>query len=459
MTSTCTSTSTFAYGLLACWVLSMTSFFRSLHHVYGSLGEIHVDLEPLDLTTSSSNVALELVRKLPKDNANKEDWILRLDAPYMITWRLPLMKKQSKVIIISAIQQEDRISFIVKDGLGVKGMLRFKEGSNDEIVRELPLGFKCLFHTLTEDRNVDDYSMTTNLTVYAAFESFYYTSSIWTCDLPHNYNHNHSHKQQIRYVSILSPSWAEPISGSGTFSITKPGGSHELLANKEIISCNKNVYNINQATTAVWGAYASHYRRLGVEHFVIYVEEGDDLEPAKDLVRNITAGMIRHDFTLIVVPEVYRKLTHETLPQKRIQPISVNDCLWRARANNVTWGMMQYDPDEFLVGTPNFKNFLSRYKGDVLYVPHWLASTSTTLDGGTGIPDAEPGRTVNISSSNVTSWGKTTLRPDKVDVAWVHAPTSPKLDLSRLPNFKLLHFREGHYKKMGNRTWVEYQVV
>ena len=126
------------------------------------------------------------------------------------------------------------------------------------------------------------------------------------------------------------------------------------------------------------------------------------------------------------------------------------------RSRKADWVMIQFDVDEIMVGVHDLPLYLSSLEPSVkaISIPHHLPKDDHfPLDGH--LPSL-----LYASSKRMPDWGKTIFRPEFVKVAWVHAPTNPKIHHPDSDHLKLLHYRRdrsgmvGHFRKQ-NMTWFD----
>ena len=243
------------------------------------------------------------------------------------------------------------------------------------------------------------------------------------------------------------------IHGTGTFHLQKNIRGLRQQEPQQIVSCGAAIHNINNETLDFVKLYFPHYRRLGVDHFTFYAEETEPgLDVLQSLLQEVSEGY--DDISLYLFPVSYReldvKINRSREWRNNHQHYAINDCLWRERSNGANWTMMQYDLDEFLFGIPDLKSFLSSWPHDGFIAPHYLPQED--------LPSPNGGK-FNVSSKRLPDWGKSVFRTEKVNVAWVHSVTNPKLHLPTVEQARLLHFRRNRTRQHKmfaekNMTWV-----
>lgn len=214
------------------------------------------------------------------------------------------------------------------------------------------------------------------------------------------------------------------VAGDGVFSI---GGAKVPL--KSLVACT-NLHSLapeNQLHSKL-RQYVAHYRAIGVEHFVFYVP--------KD---SVGVGI------LLEMPDVTVVHLGASFPERMNggQSVAATDCVWRLR-NRVDWVMNMVDIDEYVAGTRDLRKTLSQRGMGVSAVSlrHRLVQ----------LPFKEPliRKGLNITTKEMPTVGKAFVRPDHIDVMWVHAATafSPRSSAKErvLKDVFLLHFQTKHHK-------------
>lgn len=365
--------------------------------------------------------------------------LVHMDEPLVLKLSLGQYNTTTSVIIASAISQEGKVALVVLEGKGIK--IPGYE-SEHQALPTLPPGLACSFTAhggSTDDGNA---TVTSEIQPYARTQHLYNTSNIWMCDMP-EIMRNSTH------VSIVLPEWAERVMGSGgTFNLNKEK-SHQMGF---LNSCLKHVYGINNFKIQEVNEYLDYYSKLGVEHFTMYAEldRGENISALADSLKSRSVG---GKIALRVFSATTRK-AYRTLgwgePKNFLQDQTVNDCLWRAKAANTSWTMMQFDFDELLVGTDYLPTYLSNASFPGLRIEHFLVKFPHDL------PRLHRNKVLNISSHPVPTWGKSIYRTSQVDVGWVHHPTAPKIHVKGSKDLKLLHFRNATELFRRNSNWTEF---
>uniref|UniRef100_A0A7S4NHC2 Glycosyltransferase family 92 protein n=1 Tax=Odontella aurita TaxID=265563 RepID=A0A7S4NHC2_9STRA len=250
-------------------------------------------------------------------------------------------------------------------------------------------------------------------------------------------------------VTIVPPSWTESVYGNGTFQLALPYVQSRPLSS-DVALCGKTIFNLDDVTTNQIKLFLSFYRNKGVKHFTFYAIESDpDFEDIRSELKRSDAG--HNDITFIVFPTTYMSKGLYGKKIKDLQKYTTNDCLWRERANHAEWTMMQFDLDEYLGGIDDLPRFLSSLSSDAIHIKQFLPKELEPF----------PEQGTEIYAAETIKWGKTIFRTEKVNVAWVHAPTNPAQHLERSKRAKLLHFRRNttalinRLKRRGNITWTQ----
>lgn len=452
-----------AYCLLGCTVWAIGSVFNASTREYSDV-EASSSNDPRIASTNVDATASEAVENLKQEvaiirkktnddieNLKKELEILKKESQMRgdvtkIRWDDPFLlrinvgdhqneekEQRSKVDVASAIRVGDKVMFVARD--------------RPEDIQELPPGFRCVFRSGEADAKTERGNVSlpsTELRVHGYHQAYYKTSSIWTCNLPQD-----TKTTPYSSVTIVPPSWVDVRYGNGTFQIESEERPERM---KNALSlCGKIIYNVDHETIEQIKHFLPYYRRLGVERFTFYALEKDDrFELLQSVLKQAAEGY--NDISLIVIPASYtsNQLYKSHKPHIYLDSITVNDCLWRERANQAKWTAMQFDFDEYLVGVPHLPRLLSAWPHDTLYARHFLPKKHV-------LP--KHGDEIEISSGHMSTYGKTVFQTDKVEVTWVHAPTNPKTHEKTAERIKLLHFRrnrmelEENFAKK-NLTWV-----
>jgi len=362
------------------------------------------------------------------------DFVKRMDEPFM--FHIPQLNKH--VLVARAIQvpSEKIVVFVVYDT------------PNDILSDELPNGFRCGFGGSNHQQEGDHIGAinttmsTTPLYVYATHLRYYRSSSIWACSIPDD-------EEMHDTVAILPPNTVETTFGEGVFTIVQPD-DHTIHNKTSVVSCGRNVFNINNRTMVDIMSFYHYYSNLGVKHFVFYaIESEDKLDLLFQMMQNLTSSVDKASIVVNLFPSSYNRFSDISLEQ-----FTQNDCLYRSR--QADWVMIQFDVDEIMVGTHDLPLYLSSLEPSVkaISIPHYLPKDDHfPLDGH--LPSL-----LYASSKSMPDWGKTMFRPEYVKVAWVHAPTNPKIHHPTSDHLKLLHYRRdrsgmvGHFRKQ-NMTWLD----
>lgn len=325
-----------------------------------------------------------------------------------------------KIVISHAVADyvEKRVAFVVYDA-------KLKGDTAEERIFPLPPDSKCLF----PDGSSSDLQM------YKTAERLYRTTSIWACDLTDN---------SAEAVQVgLHATTRTPETNTASFS-NVTGNNHFHLPKMDpigdVVSCMKHVYNMTNSLPHML-EYMRHYKSLNVDHFIIYVEGG---EVDTDLLESLPSYV-----TLVRVPKSLR--LQSVGPQHRnamLQIFLTNDCVWRTK-HRTNWTMVQFDLDELIIGTRDLKAYLANVTDSVksVYVPHRVVKQP--------VGDFVVTNDLMVSKSRMPTWGKTIVRPENVNVMWVHRPTSENVTTQSIPReLSLAHFRNGHADMYNTSEWV-----
>ena len=318
-----------------------------------------------NLATSSSMHSISIADVLRKKSSKStsESGLLsvrHVDEPLALKLFLPQYNNTvASVVIASAIPQDDKVAFIViEEGIKIPGF----KGSY-QALPTLPPGLGCLF---SDDNSVDSNTtkaknFTSDIQPYAITQCYYNSSSIWMCDMPEPV-------KDSRRVTITLPYWAKRVSGHGRFSLNKERKYQQMGT---VNSCHQNIYNIDNHKIQEVNEYLDYYEKLGVAHFTFYVEQGRG-ENISFITESLKARQTKSITTLFLIPGSLRKLSPRIKRHPDAASFTANDCLWRSRAANMSWTMMQVDLDEFLVGTDHLPTFLSNWSPPALYVKQYV---------------------------------------------------------------------------------------
>jgi hypothetical protein len=266
-------------------------------------------------------------------------------------------------------------------------------GPVSERVFSLPAAYACVY--------VDGlgHEYVTELEIHRAAEQLYTTTSVWKCALPPvDWN---------RFDSVRLVGPTENVVGDGVFPLptTRPVG--------HITACTKNIFNLTRGGVMHRRLveYVDYYSRLGVDHFVIYVVQGQEDSELLLELPNVT--LVR------LSPRLHAMTfgANSTAGSQKLQVYTVNDCVWRTR-HNAAWTLIQFDVDEYLVGTSDLRATLGSVAANVsaVYTRHHLAR----LPFGTPLLRDS----IQYSARATRTWGKSIVRPEKVD-CMVRLPPRP----------------------------------
>lgn len=228
-------------------------------------------------------------------------------------------------------------------------------------------------------------------------------------------------------VTVLVPSTVETVYGTGMFHIEKPDIYKQNNESSSIVSCIQEVFKLHgddNRTVEDMKTYLNHYHRLGVDHFIMYASEQTLETSMNDLIGVLREASLHRSskVTVYLLPSFHHGLVWR-------QHFTSNHCLYKSK--EAAWVLMQYDFDEILIGkgVQDLHSYLSSQPASVdgILVSHYMPEED----------HFRPGSTVRISSKSMCDWGKTLFRPKSVNVAWVHAPTNPKVCF-----FRICHIRD-----------------
>lgn len=378
--------------------------------------------------------------------------IFKLDQPFIIN--LPSLKKQLVVSSAIHLPLEGRIMFVVKPGhlKANKRQYILQDVYLNEEVKEIPSGFRCAF-AFQVAGTLGTHVEATELTVHAVKLRYYGSSDIWTCKTPNasalsTSNHTDTSSESFEFdydsVTVTLPSnmtEVEHVYGTGTFQLRTD--LRQAPNRTRVVSCGKTIFFADDVTLKDMEQYFRFYRRLGLEHFTLYLIEGHPgLVDVLAAFQKAAEGY--NDISVFMFPTSYTD-RHLYFHPKDFQALTTNDCLWRGRANRATWTMMLFDLDEYLFRISDLPAFLSAWPHDVLSVKQYLPQQLQLLVlDSTNTSKATI--TVAASSKPMPKWVKTIFRTEKVEVAWVHAPTKPKLPTKVSDVTKLQHYRRNRTK-------------
>lgn len=331
----------------------------------------------------------------------------------------------SRIVVSSAIAvpEENIVVFIVHEMF---------DGNASERTFALPDKYAC-------DFQLAEASVHTKLEMYATAEVLYRTTSLWKCDLPR------ARRLATNQVRMRGPDWK--VNGSDVFPLAQ---SRPPLAN--LTACVKPVKNLTRGgqTHERLREYMNHYTALGVEHFILYINR--EVEDSSILSELPNVTIVR------MSPNLHWR-TFGSVPRKNmVQVYFNNDCVWRTRHRSA-WTMVQFDLDEFVINTGStpktIRSHLDNLDANVsqLYFPHSLVRP----------PFGEPlvRDSITYSSSFMPTWGKVVVRPEKVNVQWVHSATSYSGTKVSASNMRLLHFQFDHFEKhqkwLALSSWTTYR--
>lgn len=343
-----------------------------------------------------------------------------------------------KVTISAAIPvpRESSVVFIVYDSLS---FIRPVPDPNFS----LPPTFYCSFPNTTETTALTSFRRSTSLP--------YKSTSIWRCPFP----------------AATSATTSATTSPSSPPSVTIHGPSINVIGNTTlrllpqphalkapVASCMQVAYNISQNTPSLM-RYFTHYRSLGVTGFALYIEDrgiageriaAEHLATLPGVSVFVLDSRIR-DYALPALPQ------NPTGPKiAEIQAFNLNDCLWRARYG-AQFTLVQVDQDEMLLGTKNLVDELAKIPSQAagVYVKHRLARWPA-------VPMVKEGLVYSKASHGFPpTWGKSIVRPERVDVQWVHHPTSFTGDTVVMDWLRFVHFSKSHYKKYNGSNWERWE--
>lgn len=317
--------------------------------------------------------------------------------------------ESSKIVVSNAISvpEENSVVFIVYD--------QFKGDAPERMFR-LPEEYACEFTDQTG--SVDQ----TRLSMFATGEALYRSTSIWRCDMPPEYEDEPNH------VRMVGP--RKSVVGDDVFPIAKP---RSPVA--KVTACLQPIKNLRRGERLHKRLleYTNYYTGLGVEHFIAYVDR--DSEDSKVLLELDIPNV-----TIVRMSKNLHPMAYGNGPYYQIQSFANNDCIWRTRHRS-SWTMIQFDVDEYIIGTPSLAHSLDNVSLDasqVYTLQHLVRPPydDTLLQGS-----------VEYTEKSMPTWGKTIVRPEKINVMWVHSATSYSGQKVSLPSLELLHFRALHSKR------------
>lgn len=303
-------------------------------------------------------------------------------------------------------------------------------GPSREIARDevfsLTNKYICVFETNFSKE------VRTMLQIYRTSERDYTSCTVWKCDLPPGT------VRAFSSVRLAVPNESS-ISGSGVFQLAAPS-----IPYADIISCTKlEISEPGDHMNRKLEQYLKHYRAIGVGLFIFYVNRDGP-----------TAGILTtfKDVTVVRMGPKFQELVRGELNSEKktlyleIQKLVGTDCVWRTRYRS-KWNMIMVDVDEYLLGTRDLLNTLENEGRGVasLSVRHRLVEA----------PFGEPfvQKQIRVTKEFAPTRGKSFVRPEEVDVMWVHGPTAFAPDSSRreklLSNLSLLHFRTRHLSRFN----------
>jgi Glycosyltransferase family 92 len=338
---------------------------------------------PLTLRIQTDTASLPSAPFLSLKLFGKKGTISRVNIGRPLSFLLRKNASASARVVMShaiPVPEEGYAVFVVYD--------RFP-GTGAERIFALPPEYACVYR----DENVA-VEVLTKLEMFRTNDGLHKTTSIWRCPFP-------SAKDSTKYssVRVVGPP-AASMQGDSVF-LLQP--TEEL---GEVTACMKNLYSIRDNFDRIL-EYVDHYRRLGVSHFISYVEENERDVELLDSVPGLT---------VVVLPRELRVATFG--PQKprpgpmtaKLQIYTTLDCVWRTRYRSA-WTMIQFDLDELLVGTNDLVETLRRIPESRagVYVRHRIVrppyASQPMLRNG-----------IQFTSKSPPTWGKTIIRPEQVDV-------------------------------------------
>ena len=203
----------------------------------------------------------------------------------------------------------------------------------------------------------------------------------------------------------MTPSSVKVMAGRGVFRIQRPKGyEHHDASTSNVVACVArcilDLFGNNNRTADDLKTYINYYRRLGVQHFIMYASENND---------KVGIGASLNDllriFEEVNMPGGGSTLSLYLLPSSQAHELSnfftANHCLYTARSAD--WILGQYDFDEILVGTHHLPTYLSSQPESVkgLHVPHYLPKEDHFAPRGKELS------VVNVPSHKMPTWGKT----------------------------------------------------
>lgn len=343
--------------------------------------------------------------------------VITLDEPFAFTLRGKGFRRN--VTISHAISaEEDRAVVFVEP---VQKVAKATAATLSHEVVHLSADFECVFEQGSSS------SARTRLEVFRGSERNFTTAIAWRCPFPDG------PLESFPTVKIVGPD--EDVVGSGVFRLQQP-----VIPKVPLVSCTKLIIpDVGNDAHLNLFEYIRHYRELGVGHFVFYVDYD-----------GIASHVLREfpDVTIIeVAPNFQETVLREKTPNvplfMDLQKIVGTDCVWRTR-HRAEWIMNMVDVDEYVIGTGNLPAML-RAEGEgfaAVVMRHRLVQMPYPY------PLVHDG--VRVSKKFMTTTPKSVVRPEEVDIMWVHAPTSFSAESKgreKFLNVSLLHFQKSHFGK------------